>query len=66
MMCITFFFCLHPGDYTGVRNNDQAFSLDDATLFIRTRHLYNKLNKENKLLAATSMQLAFTTQKNRD
>ena len=30
MICITFFFCLRPGEYTGTTLGNQAFSLDDV------------------------------------
>ena len=66
MMCIIFFFCLCPGEYTGTTIDDQAFALNDAALFLRKRRLHNDHTSESELLAATSLQLTFTTQKNND
>ena len=67
MMCIVVFFCLCPDEYTGTTADDQAFALNDVALLIRTRQLPNKHSSEPELLAATSLQLTFTsTEKNND
>ena len=63
MICVAFFFCLLPGEYTGTTTDDQAFALIDVALFIGTWRLHNKHSSEPELLAATSLQLTFTTQK---
>ena len=55
MICVAFFFCLHPGEYTGTTTDDQAFALNDIALFIGTRWLHNKHSSDPKLLAATSL-----------
>ena len=31
MICIAFFYCMHPGKYTGTKTNDQAFAFEDIT-----------------------------------
>ena len=66
MICVEFVFCLRPGEYTGTTIDDQAFALNDVTLFIGTRRLHKTYASEPELLAATSLQLTFTTQKNND
>ena len=66
MICVAFFFCLCPGEYTGTTTDDQAFALNDVALFIGTRQLHNEHSSEPELLAATSLQLTFITQKNND
>lgn len=66
MICVAFFFCLRPGEYTGTTTDDQAFALNDVALFIGTRRLHNEHSSDPELLAATSLQLTFTTQKNND
>ena len=63
VICVAFFFCLCPDEYTGTTTDDQAFALNDVALFIGTRRLHNKHSSEPELLAATALQLTFTTQK---
>ena len=63
-MYIAFLFCLCPGEYTGTTIDDQAFALDDATLFIETRRLHNEHSSKQKLLlASTLLQLTFIPRK---
>ena len=64
MICIAFYFCLRPGEYTGTTSDDQAFSLNDVTFFIGPRRLNTELASDAEILAATSIHLTFTTQKN--
>ncbi|VEU33676.1 unnamed protein product [Pseudo-nitzschia multistriata] len=64
MMCIAFFFCLRPGEYTGTTTDDQAFTLDDVAFFIGARRLHSPTASDAEIKAATSIQLTFTTQKN--
>ena len=66
MMCIAFLFCLCPGKYTGTMTGDQAFALNDVVLFIGTQRLHNEHSSKDELQASTSLQLAFTIQKNND
>ena len=66
MICVAFFFCICPGEYTETTPDDQAFALNNVILFIGTRRLHNKHSSEPELLAATSLQLTFSTQKNND
>jgi hypothetical protein len=66
MICIAFFFCLRPGEYTGTTTDDQAFSLDDVTLYLGDRRLHNDLSSDHELGAATSVTYLFTDQKNGD
>jgi len=64
MTCVAFFFCLRPGEYTGTVTDDQAFSLDDITLFLNTRQLSLRDSSDHDLLAATHVNYCFTRQKN--
>ena len=66
MMCLAFFFCLRPGEYTGTTTDDQAFALEDVSFFLGTRRLNNALSPDHEIEAATAIQLTFTTQKNGD
>eukprot|EP00536_Pseudo-nitzschia_multiseries_P008358 jgi/Psemu1/20239/gm1.20239_g len=34
MICIAFFFCLQPGEYTGTSRDNQAFHLEDTTFYL--------------------------------
>ena len=64
LMCLAFFFCLWPGEYTSTTTDDQAFALDAIAFFLGSQRLHNALSTDHELEAATSMQLTFTTQKN--
>lgn len=66
MMCIAFFFCLRPGEYTGTTTDDQAFALEDVAVFLGARRLNNALSSDAEIEAATAVHLVFTTQKNGD
>ena len=66
MICIAFFFCLRPGEYTGTTTDDQAFALKDVVLFLGGRRLDNALTSDVEIQAATAVHLIFTTQKNGD
>ena len=39
MICIAFFYCMRPGEYIGTTTDDQAFALEDITLYIGARRL---------------------------
>ena len=39
MICLAFFFCLRPGEYTGTTRDDQAFAIADLTLFLGEKRL---------------------------
>ena len=66
MICVGFYFCLRPGEYTGTTTDDQAFAIEDVDLFLGTRLLNNSGATDAEILAATSVRLTFTTQKNMD
>ena len=66
MICLAFFFCLRPGEYTGTTRDDQAFAIADLTLFLGEKRLCNATSPDAEILAATAMHLTFTTQKNGD
>jgi hypothetical protein len=66
MICIAFFFCLRPGEYTGTTTDDQAFSLADISFHLGDRKLNNASSPEHEILAATAVKYIFTTQKNGD
>ena len=63
-MCIAFFFCLRPGEYTGTTTDDQAFALNNVALFIRARRLHNEHSSKPELLVSTLSKLTITAQKN--
>lgn len=66
MICIAFFFCLRPGEYTGTTTDDQAFALDDISFFLGDRKLNNSSSTDHEISAATAVKYLFTTQKNGD
>ena len=66
LICIAFYFCLRPGEYTGTTTDDQAFALDDVAFFLGSRKLNNDLSPDHEIEAATAVNLTFTTQKNGD
>jgi hypothetical protein len=66
MICIAFFFCLRPGEYTGTTTDDQAFSLDDISFHLGDRRLNNVSSPDHEIEAATAVKYTFTTQKNGD
>lgn len=66
MICIAFFFCLRPGEYTGTTTDDQAFALNDVAFFLGGRKLNNATATDSEISSATHLTLTFTTQKNGD
>ena len=64
MVCIAFFYCMRPGEYTGTTTDDQAFALDDVAVFIGSRRLNNEFCSDLELTAATHTTYCFTEQKN--
>ena len=64
MVCIAFFYCMRPGEYTGTTSNDQAFALDDVAVFIGSKRLDNEFCSDLELAAATHTTYCFTEQKN--
>lgn len=64
MVCIAFYFCLRPGEYTGTTNDDAPFLLQDVGFYIGPRKLDNATAFDWEILAATAVTLMFTTQKN--
>ena len=64
MICMAFYFCLCPGEYTGTTTDDQAFHLKDVTFFLGSRQLHNELSPNHNIVAAMAVTLTFTTQKN--
>jgi hypothetical protein len=66
MICVAFYYCLRPGEYTGNARNDQAFALQDVILFLGHRRLHTAHASDAEILAATAVHLVFTTQKNGD
>eukprot|EP00536_Pseudo-nitzschia_multiseries_P018575 jgi/Psemu1/56269/gm1.56269_g len=65
MICIAFFFCLRPGEYTGTTRDDQAFHLKEVSFYLGSKFVPHD-GPAHELLAATSVTLTFTTQKNGD
>ena len=66
MICIAFFFCLRPVEYTGTTTDDQAFSLNDITLYLLDRRLSLKDATDDEIEAATQVTYRFTKQKNEE
>ena len=66
MICIAFYFCLRPGEYTGTTTDDQAFSLNDITLYLLNRRLSLKDASDDEIEAATQVTYRFTRQKNEE
>ena len=64
LMCIAFYFCLRPGEYTGTTTDDQAFSLNNVNLFVGGRRLSLKDSSDADILASTRVHLTFDKQKN--
>ena len=64
MICIAFFYCMCPGEYTGTTTDDQAFALKDITFYIGARRLDNATCSDLELQAATQTTYCFTKQKN--
>jgi hypothetical protein len=65
MICITFFFLLHPGEYTGTTSDDTPFRLEDVSAYVRDRQMDVLLCSEAELDATTLGSYTFTTHKNR-
>ena len=66
MICLAFFFCLRPGEYTGTTTDDQAFCLDNLVFFLGSRRLSSEHSPDYEINEATAIHLIFTTQKNGD
>jgi hypothetical protein len=64
MMCITFFFLLGPGEYTGTTSDDTPFRLENVGIYIRDLKLDLFQCSDAELDTATSVSYTFTTQKN--
>jgi hypothetical protein len=64
MICITFFFLLRLGEYTGTTSDDTPFCLEDVSAYVRDKKLNMLLCSEAELDAATLVYYTFTTQKN--
>ena len=64
MICIAFFYCMRPGEYTGTTTDDQAFALDDVAVYIGARRLNHATCSDLELQAATQTTYCFTEQKN--
>eukprot|EP00536_Pseudo-nitzschia_multiseries_P014996 jgi/Psemu1/40846/gm1.40846_g len=65
MICIAFFICLRPGEYTGTTRDDQAFLLQDVSFYLGSKFIQHD-GPVHELHAATSVTLTFTTQENGD
>ena len=64
MICIAFFYCMRPGEYTGSTSDDHPFALEDIAFYIGLRRLDNEFCSDVELEAATSTTYCFTEQKN--
>ena len=63
MTCLGFFFMLRPGEHTFSATNT-PFRLQDVKLYLGTRRLDLSTASPAEFVAATSVSLTFTTQKN--
>jgi hypothetical protein len=54
IITITFFFLLHPGEYTGTVLDDAAFNMQDFGLYIQGRNLDLFTATEAEIKSATS------------
>jgi len=64
IIAIAFFYILRPGEYAGTTTDNAAFTLDDVELHVGDRRLNIFKDPIGMIKAATSVSLAFTTQKN--
>ena len=64
MICIAFFYCMRPSKYTGTTTDDQAFTLDDVTVYIGAQRLNHATCSDLELRVATQTTYCFTKQKN--
>lgn len=64
MICIGFYFCLRPGEYTGTTSDDHPFLLEDVAFHLHNRRLANATASDAEIEAATSVSFTFTEQKN--
>jgi hypothetical protein len=64
LVTITFYFLLHPGEYTGTTSDDAAFRLTNIELHVDDRAIDPITCSDSDLYATTFMSLTFTTQKN--
>ena len=60
MICLGFYFCLHPGEYTGTTSDDHPCLLDDVVFHLHHRRLVNVTASDAEIEAATSVFLTFT------
>ena len=64
MICIVFFFLLHPGKYMGTKSDTIPFSLQDVQFWIGTQCFSAVSIPIDDLQHVTFTTLTFTTQKN--
>ena len=63
LICIAFYFCLRPGEYTVTTSNDHAFSLNDVGLFSLYQQLSLCDTPDHLLITATHVTYTFIKQK---
>jgi hypothetical protein len=64
MLIITFFFLLHPGEYTGMVSDDVSFKMLNVGLFIQGCKLDLFTESAVEVKSATSAAYIFSTQEN--
>jgi hypothetical protein len=64
MIMITFFFLLHPGEFTGITSENTPFRLQNVALYIGFQCLHIMTASLPELDATTSVPYTFTTHKN--
>jgi hypothetical protein len=62
IITITFFFLLHPGEYTGTVSDDAAFKMQDVGFYIQGCKLDLFTAAAAEVKSATSASYTFTTQ----
>ena len=60
MICIAYYYCMRPGEYTGTSTNDWAFALEDIAFYIGLHCVDNEFFIDLKLGASTSTIYCFT------
>ena len=64
LTCIAFFFLLCPCEYTKTSTDDQAFGLDNISLYLSSQKLSPKSTPDHKIKAGKKVSVTFTKQKN--
>ena len=64
MMCLAFYFLMRPGEYCTTPQQPHPFRMADVILYAGSHQISLATATDAQLLAATSVELTFSTQKN--